>query len=332
MADQDAASRGAGDEPRGPRPEPETGPAGPSEPTATSGSAEPAPPGAPTAPAEPAAPGAPTGPAGAGLVAPGPAGSTSSTGPTGPTAPLPPRSNPTSSWTSPANTPGGVGRVRPGPARGARPGALGRVRHGQAPGTGLARRGRIRPGQAPRARVGPDRDPRARPRPAVVMPSAPAARDGTPRAGRTRGHGSRPPRGPAPPRAWRPGFPVDTPGNSSPSVWRPRSPERSSAVASWPSPAWPGTGWTRGRAGTVEETGSSLAATVRTRRSPRTVCLPGAGRPTPECAARRPAEASFRSSGRCAPAEGPARAYGISMRFSRHLRDRRVQGIRAVTG
>jgi len=74
MADQDAGPRGAGDEPRGPRPEPETGPARPSEPTATSGSAE----------------------------------------PNGPAAPLPPGNTPTTPWTSPAGTPGGAGPGSPG--------------------------------------------------------------------------------------------------------------------------------------------------------------------------------------------------------------------------
>ncbi|MEU8177012.1 hypothetical protein AB0C14_29415 [Microbispora hainanensis] len=105
MADQDAGSRGAGDEPRGPRPEPETGQARPSEPTATSGSAE----------------------------------------PSGPTAPLPPGNTPTTPWTSPAGSPGGVGSPRTG--SGNTPGGAGPGSPGHAgPGSAWSGPGNVGPG------------------------------------------------------------------------------------------------------------------------------------------------------------------------------------------
>lgn len=131
MAEKDAGSRGAEDEPRDPRPEPETGPAGSSEPTATSGSAEPAAPGqsAGSTETEPAASAAPA----------GSASSSGSVEQNAPTTPLPARPTFVSPWASPAGTPGGVGPGSPSAGQGSMPGNVGPG----SPWTG--------PGQSPRA-------------------------------------------------------------------------------------------------------------------------------------------------------------------------------------
>lgn len=117
MAEKDAGSRGAEDEPRDPRPEPETGPAGSSVPTATSGSAEPAAPGqsAGSTETEPAASAAPA----------GSASSSGSVEQNAPTTPLPARPTFVSPWASPAGTPGGVGPGSPSAGQGSMPGNIG---------------------------------------------------------------------------------------------------------------------------------------------------------------------------------------------------------------